>query len=219
MGLDKGTGYKEQMKLARIQILSKELNKAIQKKASEISSKEIEDYYKKNIARFEKAEMDRIYVPKSHQLPGAPSDKRSDDANWQGPSQKSGQMKEVAEIFRARAVAGEKFSELQAEAYQIAGIRSAVPQTGIKIARTSLPSNQVFVIDLKPGEVSPVLADPNGYIIYKVKTKDTLPLDQARDEIKEILRSQRAQAEISGIEDSAAVTLNNRYFPSGEPGR
>jgi hypothetical protein len=72
-------------------------------------------------------------------------------------------------------------------------------------------------MDLKPGEVSSVLADPNGYVIYRVKTKDTLPLDQAREEIKATLRSQRMQEEMRSIQGSATPTLDESYFRSIRP--
>jgi hypothetical protein len=212
MGLDKGQKYEEQMKLARIQILSQELKKAIQEKVSQISDKDLEDYYHNNIARFEKAEMDRIYVPKTQQKASA-SDKNLSDDDRQKRSQESEQtMKEEADNLRARAVAGEEFTKLQADAYQVAGIKSAPPNTSLGIRRSSLPPNQVSVMDLKTGEVSSVLADPNGYVIYRVKTKVTLPLDQAREEVKTTLRLQRMQEEIRGIQDSATPTLDKSYF-------
>jgi hypothetical protein len=212
MGLDKGANYEEQMKLARIEVLSKELKKAIQDKVSEISDKDIEDFYNNNTARFDKAELERIYVPKTRQLPAA-SDQKPSDADRRERSQESEQtMKEEADNLRARAAAGEKFAELQADAYQVAGIKSAAPSTTITIRRTSLPPNQASVIDLKPGDVSSVLADPNGYVIYKVKTKDTLSLDQAREEIKATLRSQRTQNEMRLIQDSATPALDEGYF-------
>lgn len=212
MGLDKGQNYEEQMKLARIQILSQNLKKVIQEKASQISEKDIEDYYHNNTARFEKAEVNRIYVPKTQQSPSA-SDLKLSDADRQKRSQESEQkMKEEADNLRARAVAGEAFAKLQANAYQVAGIRSAVPNTSMGIRRTSLPPTQVSVMDLKPGEVSPVLEDPNGYVIYSVKTKDMLPMDQAREEIKATLRSLRIQDEMRDIHDSTTPTLDESYF-------
>ena len=109
MGLDKGTNYEEQMKLARIQVLSKALDKAIQEQASQISDKDIEDYYHNNTARFEKAEMDRIYVPRTRQSPAA-FDKKPSDADRQERSEELEQtMKEEADSLHARAVAGEEF--------------------------------------------------------------------------------------------------------------
>jgi hypothetical protein len=213
MGLDKGAKYDEQMKIARIEVLSKALKKAIQDKVVQISDKDIEDFYNNNIARFDNAEMERIYVPKTRQLPAA-SDQKLSDADRREGSQESGQaMKEEADNLRARAVAGEEFAKLQADAYQVAGIKSAAPNTSITIRRTSLPPNQASVIDLRPGEISSVLTDPNGYVIYKVKTKNTLSLDQAREEIKATLRSQRIQDETRRIQDSATPTLDEGYFP------
>ena len=212
MELDKGANYEEQMRLARIQILSRDLKKVIQDRISQISDKDIEDYYRKNTARFGKAEMDRIYVPKTQQVPSA-FDKKLSDAERQKRSQESEQtMKDEADRLRVRAVAGEEFTKLQADAYQVAGIKSAAPNTNMLISLTSLPPNQVSVMDLEPGEVSSVLADPNGYVIYRVKTKDTLPLDQAREEIKATLRSQGMQDEMRKIQDSATPTLDETYF-------
>ena len=212
IGLDKGANYEEQMRLARIQILSRDLKKVIQDRALQISDKDIEGYYSNNTARFETAVMDRIYVPKAQQPPSV-SDKKLNDADRQKRSQESGQtMKEEADNLRARAVAGEEFTKLQADAYQVAGIKSAAPDTRIGIRRTSLPPNQASVMDLKPGEVSSVLEDPNGYAIYRVKTKDTLSLDQAREEIKATLRSQRMQDEMRDIQDCATPALDESYF-------
>jgi hypothetical protein len=49
-------------------------------------------------------------------------------------------------------------------------------------------------------------------VIYKVKTKTTVPVDQAREEIKATLRSQRLQDEMGSIQDSASPTLDESYF-------
>jgi len=126
-------------------------------------------------------------------------------------------MKEEADNLCARAVAGEEFAKLRADAYQVAGIKSAAPNTSQRVWRTSLPPNQASVMDLEPGEVSSVLADPSASVIYKVKANDTLSLDQAREEIKATLRSQRMQDEMRRIQDSATPTLNESYFRPGRP--
>jgi len=212
MGLDKGVSFEEQMRLSRIQVLSQDLKKVIQEKASQISDKDVEDYYNTNTAKFEKAEMDRIYIPKSQQALSV-SDKKLTDGDTQMHSQDSEQtMKEEADNLRARAVAGEEFTKLQADAYQVARIKSTAPNTSMVIRRISLPPNQVSAMDLSPGKVSSVLADPNGYVIYKVKTKSMLSMDQARDEIKATLRLQRTQEEMQSIEESVTPTLDESYF-------
>jgi hypothetical protein len=215
MGLDRGGNYEEQMKLARIQVLSQDLKKVIQEKASEISDKDIEAYYRNNTARFEKADVDRIYVPKNQQ-PLSALDKKPGGTDRQRRSHESEQtMKEEADDLRLRAVAGEEFTKLQADAYEAAGIKSVAPNTSMEIRRASLPANQVLVMDLKPGQVSAVLADPNGYVIYKIKTKDAITLDHAREEIKAAVRSQRLQDEMSGIQNSVTPILDESYFAPG----
>jgi hypothetical protein len=67
-------------------------------------------------------------------------------------------------------------------------------------------------MNLKSGDISSVLADPNGYVIYWIKAKYVLSLDQVREEIKEILRSQRLQDKMRDLEDSATPSLEESYF-------
>ncbi len=212
MGLDKTPEFEEQMKLARIQTLSQALTKAIHEKASQISERDVESFYHDNLARFEKAEFDRLYIPRTN-VPTAVEGPELNSANKIEDSQKLEQSaKKEADNLRFRALAGEGFAKLQADAYHAAGIKSTPPTTGVSLRRISLPPDQVSVMDLKPGDVSPVLADPNGYFIYRLRSKSTLSLDEVRNEITEALRTQRIHDETSEILDSAKSTLDESYF-------
>jgi hypothetical protein len=219
MGLDKGANFEEEMKVARIQILSQEMKKAIERRASQISDADVENYYRANTPSFEEAKMERIYVPRTQDSP-VPPDKTLSDTDKQKQLQRAEQiMRGLADKLHARAIEGEDFGNLQAEAYKIAGIKtSASPSLGT-IRRVSLPRSQVWVMDLKPGEVSSVIEAPDGYLIYKVKTKETLPLEKAREEVRAVLRSQRLQEETQAIEESATPALNEIFFrpPRVEP--
>ena len=212
MGLDKGPNYQEQIELARIQVLSQNLKRLIQEEASQISDKEIEDYYRDKPAKFERAEIDRIYIPRVQQLLQISGGKDM-DANSQIRQQESEQtMKKEADSLWTRAIAGEDFSNLQADAYRMAGIKSALPNTSMVIRRISLPPNQSSVMDLKPGEISSVLTDSNGYFIYRIKNKTVLPLNQVRDEVTATLRSQHMEEKMRAIHDSATPILDESYF-------
>jgi hypothetical protein len=67
-------------------------------------------------------------------------------------------------------------------------------------------------MDLKSGETSQLISTPNGYLIYKVGAKDTLPLDKVHDEIVSTLRSQRIQDAMQAVQKSATPELNDKYF-------
>jgi hypothetical protein len=212
MGLDKTPEFEEQMKLARIQTLSQILTKAIRAQAAQIPDKDIDNFYHDNLARFEKADFDRLYVPRTAvttAVAGQGSNSAGKIDNSQGSEQAA---KKEAENLRIRALGGEDFAALQTDAFQAAGIKSAPPATSVSLRRISLPPDQVSVMDLKPGDVSPVLSDPNGYYVYRMKTRNTLPLDQVRDEIIEAMRTQRIHDETDEILNSAKSTIDDSYF-------
>jgi hypothetical protein len=211
MGLDKTPEFEEQMKLARIQALSQDLTKAIRERASQIPEKDIQDFYLGNLPRFEKAEFDRLYIPRNS-FATEPTARGANSPVKAGPEESEQTAKREADNLRVRALAGEDFGTLQADAFQAAGIKSAPPATGVSLRRISLPPDQVSVMDLKPGDISPVLSGPNGCFIYRLKAKSTLPLDQVRNEIAEALRTQRIHDETDGILNSAKSTLDESYF-------
>jgi PPIC-type PPIASE domain len=221
MGLDKGPDYEEHMKLMRIQVLATELNKAMQEKAGEISDKEIEDYYNNNKDKFEEIEANRLYIPKAQQSAEEEQDKDkkvSEEEQKKRTEASEKTMKEEADKLRTRAAAGEDFNKLQEEAYQLAGMKSAAANTNMgKMRRNMLPPSQASVMDLKPGEVSPVIADQSGYFIFKLVSKETMPLDQAREEIKGTLRSARLQEEMKTVQESATPELDEAYFGPEAP--
>ena len=219
MGLDKGPDYEEHMKLARLQVLAQELNKALQQKAGEISDKDIEDYYHANISKFEQADLERIYIPKTQQAPESQDEKKLTEAQEQKQNEAGEKaMNAEAEKLHTQAAAGGDFAKLQEQAFQAAGIKSGSPTTSMgKMRRSMLPPDQVSVMDMKVGDVSPLITDQNGYFIYKLKSKDTIPLEQAKDEIRGTLRAERFQASMKAIQDSATPSLNEKYFGEAMP--
>jgi PPIC-type PPIASE domain len=222
-GLDKGPDFDERMQLARIQVLSSELNRDMQEKAAEVSDKDIEDYYHANADKFEQAEVERIYIPKAQQP--SEDEKKDDKAANAAAEEKRTQdseqtMKNEADKLRARAAAGEDFAKLQAEAYQVAGIKSAPPNTNMgKVRRSMLPPSQASVMEMKVGEISAVIADQSGLFIYKVKSKEMMPLEQAKDEIKGTLRSEHLQEAMKNMQESTTSTLDEAYFGPEAPPR
>ncbi len=214
MGLDQGPKFQELMRVARIGVLTKELSQSLQEEAGKISDKEIENYYHSNDAEFQEVELQRVFIPRSKQVVES-RDKPADEAAKKQEQESDDAMKKLAEALRTRAVAGEDFEKLQDEAIAASEMKGKPPTKLGKVRRTSLPPDQAAIFNLKPGETSQLISTPNGYLLYKVGEKDTLPLDKVQAEISSTLRSQRMQDALQKIQESATPELNEKYFSEG----
>jgi hypothetical protein len=223
MGLDKGPKFEELLRVARIGVITKELNQQLQDDASKIQDKDIEAYYHTNEGAFQQADLERVFIPRSKQVVEA-KDKPVDDAAKKSQQESEEAMKKLADSLRTRAAAGEDFEKLQEEAAAAADFKGKPPTKLGKVRRTSLPPDQAQIFSLKPGEASQLITTPNGYLIYKIGEKDTLPMDKVREEIFSTLRSQRMQETLQKIQASSTPQLNDQYFsapatgPASEPG-
>ncbi len=236
-GLDKAPKFEEKMNFARMQVLSGELSSALQEDSRNVTDGDIDDYYKKNESSYEQATFARIFVPRTKQIvnpvirpkagtkAGAKaSTKASTTARTNQPpteAQKKASeeaMTKLAAGLRSRAAKGEDADTLQKEAYAAAGLPGNAPSTKMeKVRRTTLPANHQTVMDLKPGEVSEVISDPNsGHYIYKLVSKETLSVDTVKAEIRSTISSQRYRDSMQGFQGN--VDLNDAYFgPTRNP--
>ena len=197
-GLDKTPAFAEEMRYARIQLLSQDLGRALHDDAGNVTDAEIESYYAKNRASYEEATLARIFVPRAKRgaAPGASEE----------------EMSKVATDLRARAAGGGDPDALQTEAYSAAGIPGTAPNTRVaNVRRAALPPTHEAAFDLQPGEVSEVLSDPGGgHFIYKMVSRTTLSLADATPEIHQQLAEQRYREAMQPF--SVDVVLNDSYF-------
>src|SRR2546421_697009 len=63
-GLDKEPHYREMMRFASLQILAQDFTRAVQKNAANIPEADLEQYYKNNQAKFQQADLQRIFIPR-----------------------------------------------------------------------------------------------------------------------------------------------------------
>lgn len=216
-GLDKTPKFDEMLTFARMQILSQELSRALQEDAGKISDSDLESYYTKNVSTYEEATFVRILVPANKQIANPKPNTKDEEIEAQ---QKAGQeaMKKIADGLRARAANGEDPDKLQKEAFVAAGLKGTPPNTKMeKVRRTALPPAHGKAFDLKPDQVSEVLSDPSGHYIYKVVSKQTLPLDSVKQEIRNTLSAQRYRDSMQSFQTGNAE-LNDAYFgPARNP--
>jgi hypothetical protein len=200
-GLDKTPEFEEEMRYARMQLLSQDLNHVLQREADNISDADVRNYYEKNQASYEQASVARIFIPRS-----------KNDATLAQQSAAVSEMTRVAGELRARAVGGEDPDKLQFDAYRQAGIVRDTVGTHINmIRRAALPPAHEAVMDLKAGEVSQVFSDPQGaHFIYKMLAKRTLGIEDVRPEIRAAISSQRYRDAMKNYQ--GGVAFNDAYF-------
>lgn len=82
------------------------------------------------------------------------------------------------------------------------------------VAKAHFPPSDASVFDLKVGEVSPVLNDPQAYMIYKVEGKKDQPLEEVKPEITRILQQQKVQQARQEFQKTATekTKLDETYF-------
>jgi hypothetical protein len=229
-GLDKTPQFQETLKMAKMQILTTQLQRSIQEEADKVPPQQIEDYYKKNPEAFQQFSLDRLFIPRfKQQTPEktAEDDKLTDEQQKAKEAEDKKKQEEgeqelskLADTLRARAAAGEDFLKLQKEAFEAANMKMDSPTVNLpKVRRTGLPPAHATVFDLKTGEVSNVITDNGGHYIYKVVSKETLPLDQVKDEIHNTMKSQRMKDMMDKYTNSYHAETNEAYFgPAGPPG-
>jgi hypothetical protein len=233
-GLDKSPRFVETLKIARMQILTTELQRTVQEEADKVPEAEVTGYYKKNPEAYAQYSLDRLFIPRYKQPSadekeeGKEPEKLTDEqqkakeaADKAKQEQGEQEMNKLADTLRARAAAGEDFVKLQKEAFEASGTKVENPTVNLpKVRRAGLPPAHVAVFDLKAGEVSQVISDNGGHYVYKVLSKELLPLDdQIKSEIHNKLKSERMKEMMDKYTNSFQSVSNEAYFgPAGPAG-
>ncbi len=232
-GLDKTPKFQEKMKFYRMQVLTQELQANVQEQADKIPQSEIEAYYKAHPENYEQFSLDRLFIPRLKQVSVDDEVKDSDQkltdeqqkakeaADKAKQEQGEQELTKLADTLRERAASGEDFAKLQKEAFEAAGQKVENPTVNLpKVRRTGLPAAHASVFDLKAGEVSTVISDTGGHYIYKVVSKEVLPLDATvQTEIHNKLKNDKVKEVMDKYSNSFQATTNDDYFgpptPSG----
>jgi hypothetical protein len=228
-GLDKSPKFEANLAFARMQILSQQLTSALQEDSQKVSDEDIEKYYKEKADTYQEYNLQRLYVPRTKQIvqpktvAGAKKDKEAEERAEKARIKVGEEaMTKTAAALRARAAKGEAFDALEKEAYLAAGLKGNPPSTKMeKMRPTALPPAHHAALELKPGDVSAVISDTTGHYIYKLVSKQTLPLESVKPEIKNWIASQRFRDAMQEFQGTSQ--LNDAYFgiapkPPAKPG-
>lgn len=213
-GLDKTPEFQVQMQLQRLQTLAQLGQQNMEKEATQVSDADLAAYYKQHTNDFQLLSYDRLYIPKQKQSEAAALKPNDPGAQKQREASELA-MKEEADKLRARAAAGEDFTKLQQEAYDFAGQKLKATSTRVdNVAKAHFPPSDASVFDLNVGEVSPVLNDPQAYMIYKVEAKKDQPIEEVKPEITRMLQQQKVQQSRQDLQKVASekTKLDEAYF-------
>lgn len=212
-GLDSKPETQQILHFVRIQTLSQLLGRELQEEAKNVPPAEEQKYYDEHKDRFTEATLQRIFLPKNPPEAGAtpPDDKAK--------AEREAALKAEAVKIQAAAAAGGDFDKLQKQAYDDLAMKSTPPPTQAGVMRQgSLPPAQAKVFDLQPGQVSEPLDTPAGFYVYKLVSKKTLTLAEAKSEIDNMLAGERMQQLMESITKNTKPVFNEEYFGPTEAG-
>ncbi len=215
-GVEKEPQFQEAIRVQRMAVLQQVYLQNLEEQYKTPSPDEIEKFYKDNTSKFEEVKLHRIAIPKTN--PAGQGDKEEFEKKAQ----------QVANDIREQAAKGEDPDKLQKAAYDSLGLTNPPGSTDFGKRKRGLfpPAEEQDIFALKPGEVTKVESGPAGFTIWKVDEKQTIPLDQVREEISRNLSQQKMRTKVDSIKAGVHPDFNKAYFapppapgmPTGHPG-
>lgn len=207
-GIPDTAEFRWTLALLRLRALADSYRRNLEKQYATPSNEEIDDYYRREVRRFEEVKLRRIVLPKN---------------NFSAANKEEFEKKalQVANEVRQRAGNGEDFDVLQREGYAALGFPGSPPATEVGSRRRASLLSEIAdeVFGLNPGQVSRVENEPYSFVIYKVEAKRTIPEQMVRDEISREISRQKMDNAVKAVTGAVHADLNEEYFgkPAGQP--
>jgi hypothetical protein len=208
-GAENDPQFQELLRIARIRALADSYRHYLEEKYSNPSQEEIDAYYKENISKYDSFKVERIIIPSIN-----PNRTPATRAEYEKKFQ------QLANDIHERAARGEETQKLQDEVYRTLFLPSP-PKTDLGMKRRGgLPAGiERDLLALKPGEVTRLEAEMSGLNIYKLRSRDTIPLEFVKAEIVRDLHQKNMEAAIKSVTTSIHSDLNEQFFgPTGGKG-
>ncbi|MGZ7063322.1 MAG: peptidylprolyl isomerase [Candidatus Angelobacter sp.] len=202
-GVEKDPRFQDLMRITRARVLAESYRRSLQEKYANPSDDEIAAYYKQNADKFGQTRIDRIHVPKVD--PTRPQDRSPEFEK---------KARQLAADMRERAARSEDVTSLQVEVYKTLGLKTQPPQTELSASpKPTFPANVEQDINaLKAGEVTKVEFEPSGFNIYKVRSRNTMPLEVARAQIVREISQKNVNEALKAATSGVTSDLNEQYF-------
>jgi peptidyl-prolyl cis-trans isomerase C len=209
MNLDKESPWKEQLQMARANILTQAyLNKVANSATSTAgaASDDPKQYYDSHANDFDQMKLSGIFIAFSP--PGTPA------SGTASSNRTEEQARQKADDLEKKLKAGGDFAAL-------AKTESDNQQTAAKggdlgtftTGDAQLPADiKTAVLKLQPGQFSEPIRMPNGFFILKVESRSKIAYDQAKPGIMQRLQNEKNQAAVKQELDKYKIEVKDPDF-------
>jgi parvulin-like peptidyl-prolyl isomerase len=206
-GLETTPQFTEIMRWWRLRTLADLYRGNLQEQLKNPTREEVHAYYTEHLPSYQHIEVDRILIPRTRIT--TEETKKADEKALQ-----------AANAARERLAKGEDLKVVQKETNDSLGIVDA-PFPGLgTLTKSQFPpeqGNELFALHV--GEVSKVEVETASYVVYKIKSQETLAEEAVKDEISREIARRKFSAALRAITESAQPELNQAYFgpPAAAP--
>lgn len=204
-GVEHDPHFAEILRLARMRAMGDMYLARLAQQAKKVSSQEIESYYKNNVPSFEELMMHRIAIP-SHNTANLKDKPYAEKA------------RKLADEMHDRAAKGEDMDKLEKEALDALGVKDPPKTMMAPIRRGMYEGEQEKILfALKPGEVAKTIEQPATFIIFRLDSRHTLTLDEARNEITQILIKKHTEKQEEARKKGIKIDFNESFVGPAPP--
>ncbi|HTU46731.1 MAG TPA: peptidylprolyl isomerase [Bryobacteraceae bacterium] len=209
MGLDQQSPWKEQLRMARANILTQAYLSKVASGTSGTTAAQSEDpkqYYDSHPNDFDQVKLGGIFIAFSP--PGTPTSGNA------AANRTEEQARQKADDLEKKLKANGDFGALartESDNQQLAakGGELGTFMTG----DAGLPADiKAAVLKMEPGQISEPIRMPNGFFILKVESRTKQPFDQARPAIAQRLQNEKNQAAVKQELDKYKIEVKDPDF-------
>jgi peptidyl-prolyl cis-trans isomerase C len=203
--------YREQLDWVRSDLLSQAILNDFNLR-NPATAEEEKQYYDSRRDDFTEARVKVIYISFAAEAKARSSEGRKYRSEQEARA--------AVELLRKQILDGADFIELVKKQSEDAASRAKDGDLGVIRRKDQIPEAiKEAIFSLKPGQVSQVVRQPNGFYLFRVEEIRTKTLDEVRDEVNREVQSAKFQGWFDGIRKSVAVTYENEgYFRQPEAG-
>jgi peptidyl-prolyl cis-trans isomerase C len=217
-GLDKRDPFKDQLEMARLQVLSTaELSDA--NNSMNVTEEEEQKYYNENPDKYKEVKVRAIHIgfagapPKP---PGAPAQPAPPEPKTDGSKLTEAEAKAKIEDVAKQVKAGADFGKL---AREVSDDKESAAKDGdfgtIKQESAYPPALKTAVFALKQGEITAPIRQPNGFYRLRAEEVSVRPFKEVQMQALQAEKQEKFQAWLAKMRAQYSVKVENPAYFSG----